>query len=89
MGKTKGSTSLSQFSYNKNLEVAKKMPPLHHKLPGQEFDISKSEVVKWLIGQPEILQFVMDRVAGRSEASRLIRYNPDTGTWQGVDYDGD
>ena len=79
----KRNASLDKFAYNKHLEVAKKMPPLHHKLPGEEFDITKSEVVKWLVAQPEIMQFLMDRVANRAEASRLIKYDPDAGTWQG------
>lgn len=87
MGRVRKNAPLDKFAYNKHLEVAKKMPPLYHKLPGEEFDIAKSEVVKWLITQPEIMQFIMDRVANRAEASRLITYDPDTGKWQGVEYD--
>lgn len=89
MAKTKESTARNKYVYNKHLEVAKKMPPLYHKIPGDKFDVMKSEVVNWLIKQPDILQFLMDRVANRSESTRLIKYDSDTGKWQGVDYDGD
>lgn len=63
------------------LLVARKMPILFHKLPGCEFDIQNSEVVKWLLNQPEILKFIFDKVAKEE-----IVYNADTGTWQGADY---
>lgn len=74
---------------SKLLEVAKKMPPLYHTLPGEDFDIHKSEVVKWLISQPEILEYVYHRVkvcGGVSGA--FIKYDPETGKWKGVDHDG-
>lgn len=89
MSRTKKNTKLDKFAYNKNLEVAKKMPPLYHTLPNKEFDIKKSEVVKWLLEQPEIMQFVMDRVSSRKGELSLIQYDREAGTWQGVDYHGD
>lgn len=67
----------------KQLEVGRKLPPSYHKMPGQDFDFKKSEVVKWLIDQPEILIFVMD-IMNKSEA---IVYDKDTEKWQGVDYE--
>lgn len=68
------------------LDVAKHMPPLYHKLPDAEFDINKSEVAQWLIKQPEILSYVVNRLkAGTS----YIIYNPVTGKWQGADYEED
>ncbi len=71
---------------SKLLDIAKKMPPLRHRNTGEDFDIEKSEVAKWLIQQPDILKYVHQRISG---GNKFIVYNPDTGTWQGVDYHGD
>ena len=69
--------------YSVKFDVAKKMPPLYHTLPGQEFDVSKSQVFEWIKNQPEFLEYIRDtlRQAG------CITYNPDTGEWTGIDYD--
>lgn len=72
---------------SKYLDVAKKMPPLHHTLPGEEFDIEKSEVAKWLAAQPEILTYVVNRIKGGNGQAPLIVYDPDTKIWRGVDYE--
>jgi hypothetical protein len=56
------------------------MPPLFHSLPGAEFDIAKSEVVKWLLRQPEIQRWIFGIVRGR----RLIEFDAEHGTWRGV-----
>jgi hypothetical protein len=69
---------------SKKLEVIKKMPPLYHKLPDKEFDTFKSETINWLLQQPEILNYLWDEVARRSEN---IIYDVETGLWTGVDYD--
>lgn len=71
------------------LDVARKMPPLHHKLPDEDFNLDKSETLDWLLHQPEIKEYIWKRVANRYAGSRLIKYDPETGTWQGVDHDGD
>ena len=67
------------------LDVAKKMPPLRHSVPGLNFDIAQSEVVGWLIKQPEIMQEIFDIARNR----KVIIYNPETQKWQGVDYHDD
>lgn len=77
---------MTKHKVSKLLEIAKKMPPLYHTLPGEEFDVSRSEVVQWLIQQPDILSYISNRVKGDS---KLIVYNRETGKWQGVDYDDD
>ncbi len=69
---------------DKRLCVLRYMPPLHHKLPGKDFDIRSSEVINWLIRNPNVLGYLWSKVS----MSRLIEYDPDTGTWKGVDYDG-
>ena len=71
---------------SKLLDVVKKMPPLYHTLPGEEFDLSKSEVVQWLIRQPDILSYIANRITG---IGKLIVYDRETGKWKGVDYNGD
>lgn len=64
------------------LDVAKKMPPLYHRLPEKEFNHADSEVLKWLVTQPDIAQHVFDKV---SEWGYIV-YDNDTGKWRGVDY---
>lgn len=71
------------------LDVARKMPPLHHKLPEEKFDWKKSEVVRWLIEQPEILNYIWQSIYNRGEASCLVKFNAASGEWKGVDYHGD
>lgn len=70
---------------NMLLDVARKMPPLHHKFPGEEFDVKKSAVMKWLMASPEIMDFVWQSVRGQSKGNGrpLVTYDPDTGMWKG------
>lgn len=67
---------------SEKLYIAKQMPELRHSIPGEKFDVTKSDVVKWLISQPDILQYLFDHVKNRD-----IVYNPTRGTWQGIDYE--
>ena len=67
----------------KILNAATTMPPLHHSIPDQPFDIRNSEVVKWLAKQPEILNYVWNNIKN----SGAVVFNPETGKWQGVDYE--
>lgn len=62
------------------LNIAEKMPPLYHSIPGQNFDIKNSEVVKWLIEQPEILQYLFDKIS-----HNYLQYDSATGKWKGID----
>lgn len=68
--------------YSVNLDAGKKMPPLYHTLPGQDFDYDKSEVLNWIANQPEMLNFVREQL----KSAGYIVYNPETGQWTGVDY---
>ena len=65
-----------------NLELVKTMPPLHHTQPGQKYDPEKSDLLKWIGLHYEFLQMIFGDIAN----SGYIKYNPRTGTWQGVDY---
>lgn len=82
----------TEKNISKNLQAVKKMPPLVHHVKGENFDITKSEVAKWLVQQPEVMQWVFDHVNNmqrKNGEELLIKYNPDTGMWNGVDYDAD
>lgn len=72
---------LPKGAVSKQFQVVKQMPPLKHK-KSSPFDIMESDVCKWLMFQPEILQYIFNRINN----SGFIKFNPDTGTWQGVDY---
>lgn len=72
---------MSALDY-KFLECVKHMPPLGHAKDKTGFDIQNSDVAKWIIQQPEVMQKIFD-MANRHG---FIKYNPETKTWQGVDY---
>lgn len=65
---------------SKKLNVLRKMPSLYHKLPDENFDLEKSEVVKWIITKPEIQEWIY-QVA---KDNHLIKYDKETGKWHGV-----
>ena len=64
------------------VDAAKKMPPLYHKTPGEEFSLRKARTLWWLVKQPSVLQYIWNIV----KQSGAIRYNPNTQKWQGVDF---
>ena len=66
---------------SKKLEIIKRMPKLFHTLPNQSFDILKSQVIGWLIQQPDVLNYLWDHV----KQSGFVEYEPVTKTWKGVD----
>ncbi|MFL2076402.1 hypothetical protein [Marinilactibacillus psychrotolerans] len=70
---------------SKNLDVLKTMPPLKHKQANQDYDIEKSDLVDWLLSQPEIKQWVVSYLKGLSD---YLIYDSKTECWVGVDYKG-
>lgn len=76
---------MKKTSMDKRLYATKKMPPLRHSMPGKRFDIIHSEVAQWLCTQPSIMQYVFDKISSYSGEKQLIRYDPQSGMWQGVD----
>ena len=70
---------------SKLLDVSKKLPPSYHTIPGQEFNVKKSEVINWLIDQPEILNYLWNNI----KQSGDVFYDSETGIWTGVDWEGD
>lgn len=88
MPKTKGSKNRNSTKLELEfLEHAKKMPPLYHTLPGEDFDMSKSEVANWLIKQPLALHVLFQLIKNVSCKNHAIEYDSNTGKWQGVDYE--
>lgn len=68
---------------SKNMEVARLMPSLYHSIPGAPFDIRKSEVVQWLVKNPDILNYIWNNIKN----SGAVVFDSKSGKWQGVDYD--
>lgn len=70
---------------DKRLFVGNGMPPLYHTLPGEKYNPWKSEVLKWISERPGLLLYVFDKL---TQGGQIV-YDPETGKWQGVDYDDD
>jgi hypothetical protein len=66
---------------SKKLDAGRYMPPLKHRV-GPAYNVTDSEVAKWLCSQPSVMEYIFQRM----NAAGYIVYNPETGTWSGVDY---
>lgn len=65
----------------KELQIAKEMPRLKHwPDKSRPFSRERSEVIQWLIRQPEIQQLIF----ALAHENKLIRYDSATETWVGV-----
>ena len=71
---------MSALDY-KFLECVKHMPPLEHAKDKAGFDIRNSDVAKWIIQQPEVMQKIFDMAANHM----MISYDQATRTWRGAD----
>lgn len=67
-------------------DYARKMPPLHHSIPGQPFSWENSEVIKWLMAEPHIASYIVNHIFHVLQHSGDIVYDPVTHTWRGADY---
>jgi hypothetical protein len=67
---------------SKKLDVLKNMPPLFHKIPGNDFDIKKSEIIEWALQQNDILDYLWSEVINRSGN---IVYDANLQKWIGID----
>ena len=72
-------------SKDKRLLVAKNMPPLYRTLPEQTYSYKTDEVFAWISQRPGLINYVFDKLS----MGGYIVYNPETGKWQGVDYEPD
>ncbi|KLU66325.1 hypothetical protein DEAC_c17240 [Desulfosporosinus acididurans] len=68
------------------LMCAKQMPELKHRVGDGEFDITKSEVCKWLMSQPDIIDYIFDKIRGNKYREPLIVYDPERGTYRGAEF---
>lgn len=81
--RTKNKRTTNKIKYD--LEIVKNMPSLFHTLPGEEFDMNKSEVLEWISKQKEFAQMIFNDLKN----SGFVKYDPNTKKWQGVDYRND
>lgn len=65
----------------KFLDCARKMPALYNTLPGEQYDIKKSEVISWLVKQPKIQRKIFEM----AKAQKVIEYDKDLKKWKGID----
>ncbi len=72
-------------SKDKRLFVAYEMPPLRREPFGKPYQHKTDEVLNWISKRPGLLMYVFDKLT----QGGYIEYDPDTGTWQGVNYDGE
>lgn len=61
------------------------MPPLRHSFQGQPYDVTKSEVVAWLLTQPTCLE----RLYQEAKDSGEMVHEKESGLWTGVDFNID
>lgn len=66
---------------SKFLDVGKQMPRLYHTLPNEEFDYEKSQVLKWLASQPDLLNYLKYKLYNIG----YIEYDKDSRTWKGIE----
>lgn len=66
---------------SKFLDIGKQMPRLQHTFPNEEFDYDKSQVLKWIASQPELLTYIKHKLYNVG----YIQYDKDSRTWKGID----
>lgn len=70
--------------HDKRLSVAKTMPPLFRKRPGEVYSVENDMVIAWVKANPALLDYLVDQLRGIG----YIVYDKNTGMWEGVDYEG-
>lgn len=70
---------------DQRLKCIANMPPLYNKLPNESFSFEKSEVMKWLAQQPQLIEYLFSVISRKG----FIKYNRETHKWQGVDWEAD
>lgn len=69
--------------YDKRLLIAKDMPPLNRTYPGKEYSAKDDRVLDWVKIHTDLPLYLIDLLVRIG----YIKYDPNTGKWQGVDYD--
>ena len=62
------------------LEKASKMPEFSHSVEGQPYDVNNSQVVRWLIEQPEVKEYLMEK----ARAYGAVEFDTKTMKWRGT-----
>lgn len=68
---------------DKRLSLAKKMPPLYRKRPGEKYSAQNDEVLDWVKFHTDLVMYLIDVL----RSIGYIVYNEETGEWKGVDYE--
>ena len=72
----------TEKKFNRALRRAAQMPPLALAQPDGTFDLKQSEVVRWFLDQPEIVNHFVD--AARNAGA--IVFDKESGKWRGRHY---
>ena len=59
------------------------IPPLRHSVPGELFDLSKSELINWLVAQPQVREWLYHKV----RYSGRVTFDAASGVWRGATVD--
>ncbi|NLU24131.1 MAG: hypothetical protein GXW99_05325 [Clostridiales bacterium] len=74
---------MAKYKRIKILDVVRFMPPKRHSIPGQDFNIMSSEVMRWMLRSPIVWNYIWNNI----KQSGAIVYDQDSGTWRGIDYE--
>lgn len=70
--------------WDKVFAGAEKMPPLYHKVPGEDFDIARSEVCDFLCSLPGVRQWIYDTACVQKKAPLVFtKLSNGSGIWYG------
>jgi hypothetical protein len=69
-------------TYSSKYDVAHYMPPLEHYNGVGAFDVFASEVIRWAIQQPELLQVLFDALTGAGHGRHIV-YDTELQKWRG------
>lgn len=70
------------MSKKKAYQVIESMPFSRHSFEGEPFDINKSEVVAWLVKQPDFMQWIYEF----ARSSRRMVYDSEAKGWLGTPF---
>jgi hypothetical protein len=62
------------------LEKVSKMPEFPHSVEGQPYDVNNSQAVLWMIEQPEVREYLMEKARGY----QAIEFDPVSKKWRGT-----
>lgn len=69
--------------YDKRLDAAKRMPPMHRRLPGCEYNAKADQVIAWVSRDVGMQAWLVETLARIG----YIQYDRGADLWKGKDYD--